>query len=327
MKKEVCLVIGNHRNRWGIEHILEILQRDLLSTFNVQICQFPKSNAVNLFIEEFSSKEYIRNIEASKGTNILIVTEFLSKSKASLKINNFPVFKLAFFAELLKKYRNPILIFRLSKIYIHEALRRKLFFSPGRRYWKSREKGLSYLLDKGYFKSIISLHPSCLENIDVGVQNYTYYPILNNSRKSIRYKNSNLITMGSLNAYRKCMLIDINQSLPMGVIHYSSENLDLEMQKSNATFVDIYLPNSPYWPYTSPIRIVTSLNKGIPVILYKNQDSHPITETIPKIADIREFTLFEEGKIEKFYAEKIRDYNKFAKRNNDEIVSLIRSLL
>ena len=91
-------------------------------------------------------------------------------------------------------------------------------------------------------------------------------------------------------------------------------------------FIDLYLPNSFSWKYTSPIRIANSICRGLPVILFRNYDFHPITSCCIQIQDIRELGKFEGKMVGDLLNAQIESYNQFASRSNEQIIAALESL-
>lgn len=326
MKRSIRIVIGNHHSYWGVDHIIEILSRDLFKDTDVSVTHFPSDQAVNIFIEEFSSKAYRELVVKCKGKKVLVSTEFITKQSNVYKINNFPSFTVEILRQIINSSDNPVSCARLIYLLAKDSFRKNVFITKTFKYWKSREEGLKEVLASANFDLIIGLHPKTIEVFESHWDTAVFYPTVRRVLKKRFLSNSKLITTGTLNLSRQAMLRQITRKLPISIAHFQMEDLENGNYSHENALVDVYLPNSVSWPYTSPIRIASSFSRNIPVVLYRNKDKHPITQICLQINDIVELSEIETMDLKNYFSMNIIEYNRFAKAENLRIMNKMKSL-
>jgi hypothetical protein len=321
--KKLRMVIGNHWSDWGINDILERLQRDLFANLNVEITFFPSEDAVNIFLEDFSSKEYVEEVMNCRNSkNVLICSEFISERNGKKRINEFLVSRSDYVRSLISRQ----ISFRevISKVFSQFLITKKS------RYWKARRKNLNKLFKEDVFDLIITLHPEafqCKNERETAVLNY--FPVVQKPLKSpTQYRRTRLVTFGSMNNYRKKVIAELGIKLPLGILHTSYDDLKKIDDENITRFIDVYLRNSHFWDKTSPIRIASSLSRGIPVVLLDNLDNHPIISccgltNLESFSDIDDLILLARNQSKK----SIDAYNDFARKQNRKVREALVSLI
>ncbi len=348
MKKStetINIVLGNHRSLWGLIHIIDVLQINLLKEFEITFSSFPKENNVNVFIEEFSNKKYLKNMREISSTNVLICTEFYKKLNTRNVLNRPDTLIHRIFSSLKLIYRAVgIVKIRVILRYTKSALADALRFSQKERYMKARAKGLEKALDYNLFSLIVMLHPNCIpvnDSIRTKIPCLTLMPQVKLTKKSQEFlisgitTNLDLRTYGSLSPYRDLMKQLISRNLSIDAIkHFNFDDLTSTKSKikteiADSTPIDMYFQNDTWWPYTSPIRIATSFSFGNVVCLVENNDNyHPITSVCLQIPHREGLQYLEQSlhKQKMNIKANLRLYNKEAKNTNYKIILALKEL-
>ena len=348
MTQEINIVCGNHKSIWGIEHIISLLRKDLFSNFNVEFSLFPEPNKINIFIEEFSDRKFRKKIEKIPGTHILVLSEFIGKKRRSLTLNKIvPIRK--------KLYYSTIFLIRNAKFISVSQIYRAFFeiinlcnpFSRRERYFRQRADGLKKLLDKKFFSLIIQLHPECVSlngsKHFITAPLYTYYPKIDFEKKLYTLESESklmqFISSGSQNSYRRISLQLLEKTIPLKTLRVIQDNdrrddnsiiskLQLKKERKVLKYIDLYVRNWSWWPYTSPIRISYSYSTGNIVCLLDNLDNHPITSACIQLN--QEVEIFEAidivNKNLSDLSQAISKYNSFAEIKKHELLTVFKKL-
>ena len=272
-KYPLGVVTGNHRSLWGISDILKSFDSSL--ELNILHFYFPQQQRVNFVIEDFHNKKFLNALIRTNTKNVLVVTEFLSIKRDTVRINQFPVKISSFVSPGSRRF------FKSFFIDFFQNLKKFFPFRASDRYWMNRNKGINIYFDKRPNDPIIQLHPSCTSNLNLGHRKvFDFFPVINEQSFVRTSKHSEIIfcTFGSINSYRASEIKKLNHFLPQGIIHLTEETLSENPEKfKDKILVDVYFRNSETWPFLSPIRFWRSLNKGR-LVLYVGDiiDNHPI---------------------------------------------------
>lgn len=318
----------------GILDIIEVIKETLPKNLPVSEDYFIKRNSINIIIEDFHNKYFLKYIESiyldSSVITILVLTEFVGPQYAGkLLLNRFGLKrrKLIIFGEY-NLFNLPDIFY----IFFPNKIRNYVY---GRKYWIQREKGLKNFLKNSPPLIILTLHPEIKSQMDLylnelkikDIEVYCLYPIVKVSQHRLNTEQWMPIygTFGFLNRYRNKEIKKIEKNWPLKIFklnHIENSRYNSKIKKNSYAdtgLVDLYIKNTQKWPYCSPIRIFRSLKRGIPVAtLATYQDSHPILKTLVKGESLSEIDkVFRAKGFMNTYNAQLNVYNLIAQDYNN----------
>ncbi len=277
MKKKIYFYSGNHENSKSIDSYY-LLCKKKFSHYNIILSKVLKKNSVNIIMEGFDKKQYLK-IAKNKNDNfkvILIITEFLDiknrtfnsfDKKKSFSIKYFFFYLLIYIYQFLKL--NNYLWFK--KIYNYLNLKKKFSSFPSVELAKDTVRMKKRFI---YFEEILSLssliycsHEKIKKDLIkfYNRESYLIFPILKKIKK--KKFNKKIKFSGSLTSYRKKILKKFN-------LNYKSYGFFINDRKKNYIY-SIHPKKNLRWFFSSPIRYIDSILYGeIPLTIEKFVDNY-----------------------------------------------------
>lgn len=329
MKKKIYFYSGNHENSKSIDSYY-LLCKNKFNDYDLIPTKELKKNSVNIIMEGFDKKQYLKIIKKKKNDNfkiILIITEFLDiKNKTFNSFDKKNYFSIKYFFSYILIYLYQLLklndfdwfkkiykLFNLKKIFssIHSIERAKETVRMEKRFFYFEEI-LSY--SSLIYCSHEKIKKDLLKNYNL--KSSLIFPYLKKIKK--KKFNKNMKFSGTLTEYRKNILKKFN-------LNYKGYGFFINDRK-NKYIYSIHPKKNFRWLFSSPIRYIDSILQGeIPLTIEKFIDNYDKLLSI-KLTKIDKFNLnFTKKKYlsdVKIINDKISKFNKSIK--NEHLQSKVK---